>query len=563
MEFLRGKPNRPPLSTTMPILTDNERLGTVVGANYAIESIIGRGGMGTIFSAKHKRTGRSVAIKILHPQFVRDPIAVHRFLNEARAVASFRHPNVVEVLDVDQLDDTTVFMVLAKLTGESLGDRLDKQRTVTPTEAIEYLLPVMRALSVAHARGVIHRDLKPDNIFLAKDDTGSIVPTLLDFGIAKTIDSPDASVQTMTGTMIGTPQYMAPEQATDSKQADHLVDIYALGVVWFECLAGQRPIDGASPAIIIGKLLSSHPPKLKTVAPWVPDELASVIDHAIAFQRDDRIQSMDDFIDDISNAAKQLGLTVAHPSVLPEPLAKLDVTAKIAAVRASVETLQENGYVGERKSNDNISARYATATAAAASFHEREPRPNQSAKTSLLGLVVALTVAGGVAIAITKTSTATTAPGGPSAPAPTRASQAPLPQPTAVQRPVAPAAGLTPTSNNPSAPSALPGSPLQLASNVDAGALSAPSANQLQLPMHQAISAMHRSGGRNNVDAVVAQRTIAANAVVAPPVAPPVAQANSAQTPTQQSPGSAPANPSSTQAQPTSTNRPPAVASEW
>ncbi len=384
----------------MPILTDNERLGTLVGTDYAIESILGRGGMGTIFSAKHLRTGRSVAVKVLHPQFVRDPVAVRRFLNEARAVASIRHPNVVEVLDVDQFDDSTVFMVLAKLDGESLGDRLDRDRVLSPATVVEFLLPVMRALAVAHSRGVVHRDIKPDNIFLATDDSGALVPTLLDFGIAKTMDPSESSLQTMTGTMIGTPQYMAPEQATDSKQADHLVDIYALGVVWFECLAGQRPIDGASPAVIIGKLLSTQPPKLRSVAEWVPAELAEVVDQAIAFERTVRIQSMDEFIEKITHAVEILGLVVAPLKVGPDALPKLDVTAKIAAVRLSVETLQETDFAAVRQARSPASLP-PTASQSVDTLGPNRGSEPIVARTSLAGLIVALGVAAAVGVAAT------------------------------------------------------------------------------------------------------------------------------------------------------------------
>lgn len=392
-----------PADPPMPILTDDERVGTFLGADYAIESILGRGGMGTIFAAKHLRTGRSVAVKILHPQHVRDPVAVRRFLNEARAAATFSHPNVVEVLDVDQLDDQTVFMVLAKLDGESLGDLLDRQRVLPLKDTVEYLLPIMRAIAIMHHRGVVHRDIKPDNIFLARNDGTGVVPTLLDFGIAKTEDPNDSALQTMTGTMIGTPQYMAPEQATDSKQADHLVDLYALGVVWFECLAGQRPVDGASPAIIIGKLLATSAPKLRSVAEWVPEPIATVIDSALEFDRDKRTQSVDDFIDQLIRACEVIGLSIAPATVGVEPLPKLEVTVKIAAVRASIETLKDQVSPAHkrhaRQQRENPTA--PVDEVAAQVLHKQDPaRPTSSpAKTSMHGLAVALVVAGVVAVA--------------------------------------------------------------------------------------------------------------------------------------------------------------------
>ena len=196
----------------MPIPTIRERIGTDIAGRYRTERLIGRGGMGVVYGGRHLWTERPVAIKVLKSQYSEDPYFARRFLQEARTAAGIRHPHVVDVLDMGQDEDGTVYIVLELLAGESLADRLKRTSRLSPDSVVGTLLPVMEAVAKAHARGVVHRDLKPDNIFLAEDEVVSpdVIPKVLDFGIAKVLEG--STLSTHTGAIIGTPAYMAPEQ---------------------------------------------------------------------------------------------------------------------------------------------------------------------------------------------------------------------------------------------------------------------------------------------------------------------------------------------------------------
>ncbi len=296
----------------MPILTDEERIGTTLSGKYVLDSVIGRGGMGTVFAGHHALSSRGVAVKVLHPQHVRDPVAVRRFLNEARTAAAFRHANVVDVLDVDVLEDGTVFLVLELLEGETLGELLNRVGRLPVAETLSIVVPVLRALAHAHRINIVHRDLKPDNIFLTPGAKCAF-PIILDFGIAKMLDAPEQSIETVTGTIIGTPQYMAPEQALGSSENTAQLDVYAMGVVLFECLAGVRPIDGINPATVLAKLVTGQVPTLISVAPDVSPGMSEITAKALSTAARDRFVTCDDFADALLAEASALGVAVPMP----------------------------------------------------------------------------------------------------------------------------------------------------------------------------------------------------------------------------------------------------------
>lgn len=287
----------------MPIPTDSERIGTTIDKKYRIESLIGRGGMGTVFRATHTWTNRAVALKILQPQYAENDAVVLRFLREARAAASFRHPNVVEVLDMGALPEGGAYMALAFLDGESLASVLERSTRLSVEEAFVVLVPVMRALSLAHSRGIVHRDIKPDNLFLARNDEGATIPTLLDFGIAKLEDS--HGKVTTTGVIFGTPQYMSPEQARGVSDIDGRADVWSMAAVWFECLTGQPPFDAPVPTALIAKLLSERAPYVNEKNPAIPAAIAAAVDRGLEPNRDARYSSMDAFVDALLEAAQR------------------------------------------------------------------------------------------------------------------------------------------------------------------------------------------------------------------------------------------------------------------
>lgn len=264
----------------VPILTHEERVGTLVG-KYRLEGILGEGGMGVVYRATNTATGRLVAIKVLRQPLVHDPSAYPRFEREARAAATLRHPNVIDVLDLGTSEDGAAFMVLELLEGESLGDLLDRAAPLSPEQTLRILLPVVDVLVQAHAQGFAHRDLKPENIFLARGPDGSVTPKLLDFGLAKPLQTEEAIRLTATGNVFGTPAYMSPEQAQGMPNVEHTFDLWAVGVLLFEALTGRPPFEAPTAAMLMNKLLSERAPRVRDLAPEVPPAVARVVDRAL------------------------------------------------------------------------------------------------------------------------------------------------------------------------------------------------------------------------------------------------------------------------------------------
>ncbi len=274
----------------MPILTPEERVGTIVAGKYRLDRILAQGGMGTVFGGQHEWTHRPVAVKLLNYEHARNPEIVKRFLQEARAAATLTHSNVVDVLDMGEDQDGTVYMVLELLEGRTLRAHLREAGRLELGELVEILGPVMDALAAAHRRGVVHRDLKPDNVFLTYDEDGRVIPKLLDFGIAKVRDGD--STATGTGVMIGTPQYMAPEQVRGDRDVGAPADVWSMGVLLYVALSGRMPFSGDAAATILAKVLTERPPPLRVVAPHVPPEVAGVVDRALSAAPEARFADM-------------------------------------------------------------------------------------------------------------------------------------------------------------------------------------------------------------------------------------------------------------------------------
>ena len=223
--------------------SDKDDAPRVLAGRYSLLHLIGRGGMGAVWTGKHLSLGTAVAIKLLEPRLAASEALRARFLREARAAATLKSANVVQILD-HGMDGETPFIVMELLEGESLGTRLRRLTKLAPEEVARIFAGVGRAISRAHKAGIVHRDLKPDNIFLARDEDGGEIVKVVDFGIAKIVEGEGlGDVSTDTGTMMGTPHYMSPEQARGMKDLDKRVDTWALGVIAFECLIGRRPFN--------------------------------------------------------------------------------------------------------------------------------------------------------------------------------------------------------------------------------------------------------------------------------------------------------------------------------
>lgn len=251
--------------------------------SYRIVRILGEGGMGTVYEGVDDEIQRRVAVKILHPEYARKPDIVKRFLNEARAVNVVSHPGLVQISECSQAEDGTVYLVMEYLDGETLRARMDKQPggRLTEDQVVRFTWQLATALSAAHASGIVHRDLKPGNVMLVQDPTvlGGERVKLLDFGIAKLgqqLGRGDG-LHTRTGVTMGTPLYMAPEQCLGAADVDGKADVYSLGVMMFEMLAGEPPFMADAALVLLNMHLSKAPPDLRTMAPSVSDSTAKLV----------------------------------------------------------------------------------------------------------------------------------------------------------------------------------------------------------------------------------------------------------------------------------------------
>ncbi len=250
------------------------QVGDVLGGKYVLEAELGSGGMGVVYRARNTKLNAPVAVKVLHEELAKRPGFVARFLREARAATMVRHPNVVEVLDVDAASGIP-YIVMELLDGVSLAEyHTTKGGQLSVADVLEFLGPVMEALGEAHEKGVVHRDLKPDNVFLSSE-RGRLVPKLLDFGISA-IRNDDQRV-TVTGNTLGTPRYMAPEQVRLTRDADARSDVWSLGIMMYELLSGTHPFDGESPGAIYVAIATHDPPPLEKIVRDIPRSVSRIV----------------------------------------------------------------------------------------------------------------------------------------------------------------------------------------------------------------------------------------------------------------------------------------------
>ncbi|MAQ18915.1 MAG: hypothetical protein CMN30_29475 [Sandaracinus sp.] len=263
---------------------------------YVIEKLLGQGGMGAVFAATNEVTGRAVALKWMLPSMAMSADHVSRFLAEARATARIEHPNVIQIIDVGQ-DGPAPFLVMERLRGRSLGEHLGAVGRMSVAETLKVMIPACRGIAEAHSEGIIHRDLKPDNIFLCEGKDGSSrPPKVLDFGISKLFDDEGGQKLTQTGAIMGTPLYMSPEQIRAGHQPDPTFDIYAIGVVLYECLAGRPPFGGETLFGLLQDISVGNVTPLRSLVPDVPEPVAQVVHRAMHVRREQRPQTMTDLV---------------------------------------------------------------------------------------------------------------------------------------------------------------------------------------------------------------------------------------------------------------------------
>jgi serine/threonine-protein kinase len=264
--------------------------GHLLGGKYRIVRRIGVGGMGSVYEAKHAGLGTPVAIKVLLQQLANVPTVADRFRREAQVSATLKSPHVIQVTDVDQLADGRPYLVMELLEGESLQDHLEKTKSLGREEAVDLGLQILLGLECAHALGVVHRDLKPGNVFLDTRGVGRVAK-LLDFGVAKVKASPEFQALTRPGMVMGTPEYMAPEQAFSADQADARSDLYSVGVMLYEMLSGKLPAQGSLPIAVAHQVMTNKVRPLRELCPGLPEGLLTLVHRAMQPERSARFES--------------------------------------------------------------------------------------------------------------------------------------------------------------------------------------------------------------------------------------------------------------------------------
>lgn len=293
--------------------------GEVIGQRYRIVREIGRGGMGRVFEAENIVTYKRVALKWMRSDLGQGPSAVERFRREAQAASVLRHPNVVDVYDIFD-DDEDIYQIMELLEGETLTALLARG-SVPIGQFVELLLPAMRAVAKAHQLGIVHRDIKPDNIFLSRHDggNGEIVTKVLDFGVSK-MRAMGNPTMTNTGAAIGTPLYMPIEQLNGSRDVDGRADIYAFGVVLYEAATGRPPYEASTFTELIMKIASEQPPPPQVLCPELPLALTELIEQCMAREREKRPASMELLIERLSpfaSASNESPYGVPMPGTRP------------------------------------------------------------------------------------------------------------------------------------------------------------------------------------------------------------------------------------------------------
>ena len=279
-------------------------VGTLIGGKYRLNTLVGVGGMGTVWAATNTSIDQRVAIKLISSAYANSPEVRARFLTEARAAAMLRSRYAVQIFDSGETEDSTPFIVMELLEGENLAERLGNVGPVPLKEAVRIVQQVGKGLSKAHALGIIHRDLKPENVFLARsDDDEGYVAKILDFGIAKIAEARRDKISTGSGSVLGTPLFMSPEQMR-GLTVDHRSDLYSLGMVTFNMLTGRTALSAEEFGDIVLETWTQPLVDVQRVAPWIPKAIDAWVKRACARDPGDRFQTADEMMAAFAEAAR-------------------------------------------------------------------------------------------------------------------------------------------------------------------------------------------------------------------------------------------------------------------
>ncbi len=324
-----ASPAVPPVAPPPPAGTFDPLVGATLAGRYEIVRRIGEGGMGAVYEAKHAVIGKRVAVKVLLEKFLTKSDFVARLLQEARLASSIGHENIVDVTDFGTTDDGRSFVVMEFLDGEALSQLVMREAPLPIERSLRIARQVASALGAAHAKGIFHRDVKPENVYLVRRADADFVK-VVDFGISKAVkqggqpgdDGPDPYRLTHTGLLLGTPLYMSPEQARGDEDLDHRVDIWALGVMMYECLTGEVPFRANNYLGIISQVLTHTAPAPSKLRPelGIPEAVEAVVMHAMEKDRARRYQEMADLERDLERLLagdQNVGLPIVDAPAAP------------------------------------------------------------------------------------------------------------------------------------------------------------------------------------------------------------------------------------------------------
>lgn len=321
--------------------TGDSLLGQVLAGKYRIDERLNEGGMGAVYRGTHVLMDKTVAVKVLRPALAADEKIVARFSREARAASRISHPHALSVTDFGESDDGVVFLVMEYIDGKTLKEIIREAGPMPLPRVVEIIRQVGGALDAAHDQGVVHRDLKSENIMLL-NSAGSDYAKVLDFGIAK-IKEPIGAYDpglTAPDLVIGTPQYMSPEQCSQASEIDARSDLYSLGVIIYEMLVGHVPFTGASPTAIMMKHMQHEAPSVLQERPDLPSGLERVLQRAMAKRPDDRYQNVGDLVEDLTIASGVEAMTTPPvPSARDRIVVPTRSTVEGAPAEADEETI--------------------------------------------------------------------------------------------------------------------------------------------------------------------------------------------------------------------------------
>jgi hypothetical protein len=378
--------------------------GYMVAGKYELESLLGQGGMGAVWRARNIALDASVAIKVVRASGDKAQLR-SRLMQEARAAAKLTHPAIVKMFDVGQTEAGDPFIVMELLHGDSLGKLLQTDKRLSATQAVRLLLPICDALWLAHGKGIVHRDLKPDNVFIVQHE-GAIQPTLVDFGIVKIQESEHDSNLTKDGDVLGSPDYMSPEQARGSDDVNHLTDVWSFSVVLYEAIAGHTPFKGSNYNALLRQIVEDTPRSLQEES--VADaELSAIVARGLSKRPEQRFASMGELGRALASWLMGQGVTEDICGTTLEAKWLRSGDAQGRPGRATLASITDAWPSSEKGSGVRRNAGGPGSTIPAT----KDVRPNRRPNRLALGLlaVVALCAGAGLTFALARGHSAPTA----------------------------------------------------------------------------------------------------------------------------------------------------------